>query len=581
MASLSDTVIDMYGPLTYKGSFRNNSNELLATHWVPQEHQRRLRAYTVLSAYLRNMSRELLEGEKARQNRREYGDPWLLVETIVAAIMGEETTIMVDGAGATEGENNTPVNPDADAIQEWFDGWGDDEHPLLAITEGETDAVGLGDGVWEVTWDGQKKRPRVTVYDPGWYFPVLMTMEQSNSDFPTRIHAAWEFERWELDSNQQRVPVKYVRKITWNLVDIPGLAKRHPWNDEPTDLTCLKTDATWKFQDIGPRTAEDFDLSKATIATIVGPDGQLIEVRDLDLDLDFIPVVHLPNTIARKEHFGLSSLAMVLQILDDLQSADTDLALASRTTGTPPLWSKGSFAQANGAGQTEAGKKVTTYGPGQLFDGEVGIVDTSRALDALLKYVEFLLRRLSSNVQLPEASLGRLDPSKIDAGVIMSLSFGPLSRMVKKMRLVRDEKYPLLLKMVARTALKYQALEGITKATEMPAIRLVFGRFMPLDRAAVTDMAIKLFEAKLVSRLTAIKMLIEEAGLSIEEANEELERIEHEDFEGAGELADASDDINAARARLGLAPLPEDQARPQPPSLNLPEPEPGELGADQ
>lgn len=572
MAKMSDTVIDMYGPLTYKGSFRNNSNELLAATWVPQEHQRRLRAYTVLSAYLKNMAREMLEGEKARRDRREYGDPWLLVETIVAAILGEETTIMVDGAGATQGEANTPVSPDADSMQEWFDGWDDNEHSMLAITEGETDAVGLGDGVWEVTWDGEKKRPRVTVYDPGWYFPVLSTMEQSNADFPTRVHAAWEFERWELDSNQTRVPVKYVRKITWSLERIPGLNKQHPWNSESTDLTCLKTDATWRFQDIGARTAEDFDLSKAVIATIVGPNGELIEVRDLDLDLDFIPVVHLPNTIARKEHFGLSSLAMVLQILDDLQSADTDLALASRTTGTPPLWAKGSFAQANPHGETSNGKKVTTYGPGQLFDGEVGIVDTSRALDALLKYVEFLLRRLSSNAQLPEAALGRVDPSRIDAGVIMSLSFGPLSRMVKKMRMVRDEKYPLLLKMVARTALKYSTDSGLTLSgpTEMPTVRLAFGRFMPLDRAAVTEMTIKLFGAKLISRLGAVKMLMEEAGLSIEEANEEVERIEHEDFDGAGQLADASDDINAAREYLGLEPLPDDQARPQPPPLNLP-----------
>lgn len=575
MVKLSETIVDMYGPLTYKSDFRSNSNALLAATWVPQEHQRRLRAYTVLSAYLKNMARELLEGEKTRRDRREYGDPWLLVETIVAAILGEETTIVVDGAGATEGENNTPVDPDADGMQEWFDAWEDDEHPMLAITEGETDAVGLGDGVWEVTWDGEKKRPRVTVYDPGWYFPVLSTMEQSNADFPTRIHAAWDIERWELDSNQQRVPVKYVRKITWDLVRVQGLAKRHPWNDEPTDLTCLKTDATWKFEDIGSRTAEDFDLSKAVIATIVGPDGELIEVRDLDLDLDFIPVVHLPNTIARKEHFGLSSLAMVLQILDDLQSADTDLALASRTTGTPPLWSKGSFAQANPHGETSNGKKVTTYGPGQLFDGEVGIVDTSRALDALLKYVEFLLRRLSSNAQLPEAALGRVDPSKIDAGVIMALSFGPLSRMVKKMRLVRDEKYPLLMKMIARTALKYSSDSGLTLSTaaDMPTVRLAFGRFMPLDRAAVTEMAIKLFQAKLISRLGAVKMLVEEAGLSVEDANEEVERIEHEDYEGAGLLADSSDDINAAREYLGLTPLPEGQARPQPPPLNLPVPE--------
>lgn len=576
MATLSESIIDLYGPLTYKTDFKQNASSLLATSWVPEEHQRRLRAYSVFAAYLKNMSRELLESSLARKNRREYGDPALIVDTIVAAILGEETTITVDGAGATEGDDNAAVNPDSDTLQGWFEDWDDDEHLMLAVTEGETDAVGLGDGVWEVTWDGAKKRPRVTVYDPGNYFPVLDSMEQSNSDFPTKVHVAWEYEKWQLDNNGNRVPVKYVRKITWELITVPGLSKRHPWNDEPSDVTCLKTDATWLFQDLGARTAEDFSLNNAVFA--VTADG--VEVKNLDLDIDYLPVVHLPNTIARKEHFGLSSLALVLQIMDDIQSADTDLALASRTTGTPPLFSKTGFAQSTDANGATT-NKVTTYGPGQLFDGEVGIVDTSRALDALLKYVEFLLRRLSSNAQLPEAALGRTDPSKVDAGVIMSLSFGPLARMIKKMRLVRSEKYPILLKFVARTALKYDQDLKLSKPTDLPAVRLAFGRFMPLDRAAVIEMVTKLFTAKLISRLGAVKLLMEEAGLSIEDANEEVERIQQEDFEGAVILADAADDINAARTYLGLAELPADQARPpapQPPPLDLPAPEntPGE-----
>lgn len=569
----------MYGPLTYKAAFKNNDNSLLAVTWVPEEHQRRLRAYTVLSAYLTNQSRELLEGEAARKKRREYGDPWLLVETIVAAILGEETTITVDDAGAEAvpegGTEPQPVNPDADALQEWFDRWEDDEHPMLAITEGETDAVGLGDCAWEVTWDSEKKRPRITVYDPGGYFPVLDTLEQSNDTFPTKLHMAWEFDRWVVNQAGVREPEKYVRRITWELVTLPdGATRQHPWNEEPTTVTCLKSDATWRHQDLGPRTSHDFSDKGAVYATL--PDGT--DVKNLDLDIDYIPVVHEPNTIARKEHFGLSSLAMVLQILDDIQAADTDLALASRTTGTPPLFSKtGTIQIADSTDPRDTGNKVTTYGPGQLFNGEVGIVDTSRALDALLKYIEFLLRRLSSNAQLPEAALGRVDPSKIDAGVIMALSFGPLSRMVKKMRMVRDEKHPLLFKMVARTALKYTDASGLklSRPAEMPAVRLVLGRFMPLDRAAVIDMVTSLYGAKLISRLRAVQTLMEEAGLPIEDANEEVERIEHEDFEGAGLLADASDDINEARQYLGLEPLPEDQARPQPPPLNLP-PAPGQ-----
>lgn len=573
---LRAATVDLYGPLTYKKAFRHDDTALLAATWVPQEHRRRLRAYTVFASYVQNVSREMLDGEKARLNRREYGDAKLIVETIVAAILGEETTIRVDDAGAEtgEGESAKPVNADADALQEWFESWDDDEHVMLAVEEAESDAVGLGDGILEVTWDGTKKRPRVTVYEPGFYFPVLETLDQSNDVFPPKLHIAWEFERWQVDKHGNEVPVKYVRKITWELRELPdGQTKSHPWNDEPTTLNCYKSDATWKFEDLGSRTVNLFSDSGAVFAKL--PDGR--EIRDLDLDIDYIPVLHEPNTIARKEHFGLSSLAFILQILDDIQATDTDLALASRTTGTPPLWSKGPLATADSRKQDPRDaeiKKVTTYGPGQLFDGEMGIVDTSKSLDALLGYIQFLLRRLSSNAQLPEAALGRVDPSKIDAGVIMALSFGPLARMVKKMRLVRQEKHPLLLKMVARTALKYSKLSGLTleNPSKMPKVRLMYGRFMPLDRTAVIEMVTKLFAAKLISRLQAVQTLMEEAGLSIEDANEEVVRIEHEDFEGAGLLADASDDINEARKYLGLEELPPDQVRPQPPDLNLPTP---------
>ncbi|MFJ5534004.1 hypothetical protein [Streptomyces sp. NPDC093261] len=53
--------------------------------------------------------------------------------------------------------------------------------------------------------------------------------------------------------------------------------------------------------------------------------------------VDFIPVVHIPNTIPDVgEHWGKSTLATVLQLLDELAATDTDSASASATTGTPP-----------------------------------------------------------------------------------------------------------------------------------------------------------------------------------------------------------------------------------------------------
>lgn len=564
MANLSDLVVDQYGALTYKKQFESNARTLLAITWVPEEHQRRLRAYTVLTSYLKNMSRFLLNSEKAQNNRREYGDAELIVQTIVAAVLGEETVIMVDDAGDTD--EDKPVNADADRIQEWFDTWNDDEKPLLAIHEGEEDAVGLGDGLYEVSYDAVKRRPRITVYEPGFYFPVLDTMEQANNDFPTRVHVAWDYEKWVTTADGRRQTRKFVRRITWEMVPAPA-PYALSWNTEPAVFTCLKTDATWLWDDLGERRADDFDLSRADIAMVEDADGNLVEVDGLDLGIDYLPVVHLPNTPSRKEHFGESSLALVLQILDDLQGADTDLALASRLVGTPPLAAKDGFkakATENEDG-TKTERKVTAWGPGQLFDGEVVVLDTSKALDALLKYIENLLHRLTTNAQLSDAALGRTDPAQVEAGVILALSFGPMARMIQKMRMVRDEKYPLLMKMVLRTAIKYELIEGIQNPAELPAVHLAFGRFLPQDRQGVVTMVTTLLEKKAISRLTAIKMLMEDAGLPIEDAAAEVERIEHSDFEGAVQLADASDDVNTAREYLGIDPI-EEPEEPEPPA---------------
>ncbi|MGW0825977.1 hypothetical protein [Streptomyces sp. NPDC002845] len=62
-------------------------------------------------------------------------------------------------------------------------------------------------------------------------------------------------------------------------------------------------------------------------------DGEIL--NRLDLQLDFIPIVHVPNTINGAEHYGQSSLLSAAQLLDDLAAADTDSQRASATTGSP------------------------------------------------------------------------------------------------------------------------------------------------------------------------------------------------------------------------------------------------------
>ena len=573
----NELMFDSWTPMSFKralGGKKQPGISWAAPTWTG-DHDRRLMAYKVLQAYQDNSARVFLSttNQADIDNHREYGDAALIVSQIVAALLGDGQEIVVPGA---DDENPEPA---AEQLQEWLRSWADAERLPLKLLETERNAVGLGDGVYVLGWDPAKQRPRLRVFDPGFYFPVLG--DDNEDDYPSKVHIAWE-----LDSD---IPGKrQVRRITWELGPIgpassPGLIGRltgadptpldgdeideagrivrsYPWNDEPSSVTCYLTDAVWTL-DLAAADVNDF--TGATAQYAVDGDG---EVNLRDLQIDFIPVIHEPNTVSIANHYGRSSLATILQVLDDLSNADTDLQSASSTTGKPVIALSGA---------TFGGNRPS-YRAGEVFeigDGRMDVLDTSGSLSALISYVEFLMGRMSVNSRVPEAVLGRVKPSEVPSGLALQLGFGPLSSMIKEMRLVRDEKYPLLLKFVWRMALAGQAPDVPTEW--VPGTRLEFGSFLPQDQAAAVATVTQLLEKGAISLETAVLILVN-AGLPIEDAAEEVERIQGRDFEGANKLLDATADEDAVFDYLGrdkpallrpaLAPPTPPAAPPVPPA---------------
>lgn len=552
----------------------------IAPTWVG-DNARRLQAYIVLQSFVDNASRYFLSTDAENQSlHREYGDASLIVEQIRGALIGHEQTIKVEGAddfqenpsaeaSDIEKKKSTDAKPAHD-LQEWFRDWAAKERFGVKTIECERDSVSLGDGVYVLTWSGKKQRVRCQVYDPGFYFPVI---EDGNGDYPTKVHIAWE-----LPPNKDRLGKRQVRRKTWELRDLDnGAQRKYAWNDERVAEACFFTDAVYELD----QASDDIEtLRNATPTFIRNADG--VECNQLDLQIDFIPVVHIPNTVAEKNHYGKSSLAAILQALDDLANADTDLALASATTGTPPIALSGATF-----GDTEP-----VYGPGKVWqlgpEGKLTQLDTSTALKALAEYIEFLLKRISVNGRIPEALLGRVDLSGNLAGITVRLTFGPLESMVGEMRLVRAEKYPLLLRFVQRMA---SAGRQKDVPGEFLEATLEFGSFLPQDEAGTAELAVKLLAGKIISLETAVAMMLE-VGMPIEDVQEEILRIEHRDFEGAdlllqalgneeevfkylGRKFDAAAAATAAAAQAAAAG-PGGAARPAPPGappvppVNLP-----------
>lgn len=581
-------VQDPWAPLSYKASIGDNewgAGHIAAMGWA-RGHGRRLSAYKILQSYLDNQSRHFstAQTESEARDRREYGDAALIVDQAISSLLGDDQEIFVPEAanlGSLDGIDEPSPEEAAEIAlatraadrEEELRQWGDDEKLRLKMLEVENHAGGLGDGVYVLGLSRSKRRVQLRVYNPSFYYPVIL--DESAGDYPNRVHIAWEViedeGQWvQVDSETPNPPsisgtkVRRLRRITYELRTLDE-QRRYPWqnsDEDPATVSCFMTDAVWTLES-GERID---DLASASAVYLRNEDG--LEIRDLDLQIDFIPIVHIPNTASFEHHFGRSIISRVLQLLDDIQNADTDKQGASEIIGTPPIALSG----------VAADDEETTYGPGQVFrvgDGKMEVLNTSGSLDAIAGHVDQLLDRLSVNSRVSDAVLGRVK-GEVPSGIALALSMGPLQSMIKNMRLVRDDKYPLLLKFVQ----KMMIAGGFFDDAQVYDARVSFGSFLPVDKSMAVESVCKLYDAKIISRHTAIELLIE-AGFTIDDADEEVRRVEREDFEGAEALLGATGDEDAVFELLDREPptVRRPVAPPVPTPGNLPTPTPPGAGS--
>lgn len=528
----------------------------LQASWLPEDAIRRLAAYKLLAAYDSNQAGELaaLAGNESAAERREFGEPSVFVDTALAHMLGKNQQIIVPGAEHASDGNPSPDAIAAATVQQRLRDWAEAELLPLRMQAAERKAVLLGDGIYLLAWDPSKDRVRLKTYDPGFYFPVLEG-DSDPGDFPNRVHLAWETP----EDPKQGIKAK-LRRITYELGPIApptrsgttpeGLAGRepvengegglllapgdtyvqetgaieriYPWApDRPSAITCYLTDAEWLLEDLRHGQAlDDLPLDKATFRT--RGDGEVL--HKLDLRIDFLPVVHISNSIADGEHFGQSSLAKVMQVLDELAETDTDSAKASATTGAPIIGLAGARAEVD---RITGRPRPLAIQPGTVFQlsdgGRMDVLDTSGQLAELRARTEEVRDRAAINARLPAVSLGTVDPSDVPSGYALQLSLGPLDSLIDSMRLARAHKYVLLLKLVQRLHQTGRA-EG-WPVGETTAARLVFGPHTPTDRTAILDEVVKGVAANVLSLETGVRML-QDAGYPIEDAREEVRRIQ-------------------------------------------------------
>ncbi|MEU8919458.1 hypothetical protein AB0D10_00805 [Kitasatospora sp. NPDC048545] len=576
----------------------------LAGGWVPPEDLRRLQAYRVLAAYDQNQAGQLafVGGDESGLDRRELGDPAKLNAAALGYLLGASQQIVVPGAEANQVGAGTPQARAAAQVQEELRDWARRELLPLRMQQCERSTVRSGDGVYTLAWDPQAGRPVLRTLDPGFFFPEFDD-EVDGGEFPGRVHFAWELPEDPRTGQKARL-----RRITYELGPIgaatrpvpatgssgahrewatgpdggqvlaPGdaadpvsgvISRVYPWAPgRPSLITCYLTDAEWLLEDL--KAGHDVNNLPGDKATYrVRADGEVLQ--GLDLHLDFVPVVHLTNSVPDAgEHWGQPVIARVMQVLDEISATDTDSSAASATTGQPLLAVSGARVQKD---RTTGMPLPIEVKPGTVISlgdgGSMTVLDTSAQLAELRERTDHLLDRLAGNSRLTSSGLGTLQPSQVPSGYALALALGPLDSLVGEMRLARDHKYALLLKMVGRL---FQAgrVEGWPDG-ELPAAKLVWGPHVPTDRTSTLDEVVKGVGAGVLSLETAVRMLAA-VGYPIEDAAEEVRRIRQASFEAAVRLADATGDNEAVRAFLGLGPAgPQLPKVPEPAGRKAPE----------
>ncbi len=527
---LRQFVIDAWSWLNYKpvmadaGRPGSRAFPELTRTWMPLHELRRLAAYKVLASYDNNQAGQLAAagGDAGALERRELGDAANLVDTALGYLLGSEQKVAVEGAEHADEETPTPGAAEAAALQERLWTWADKELLTFRVQQAERAAVLLGDSVMVLAWNPEKQRPTLRVYDPGFFFPQW---NDEDDDFPNRVHLAWE-----LPADDEAGLKARVRRVTYELGPISedgeesdeGGTRQYPWEPGRTsNVTCYLTDAEWLLEDLkNGETLDRLPMGKA--AYRVRPDGT--ELNRLDLMIDFVPVVHIANSIPDGgEHWGRSVLARVLQALDELAATDSDSSAASATTGTPIIGLAGARLPVDRATGQLTELQVKAGAVWQLGEtGRMDALDTSQQLAELRARVDHLLERIASNSRVTAAGLGTLDATEVPSGYALKLTLGPLDALIGMMRLAREHKYRLLFKMVQRL---YQAgrAEGWPTGESLPT-RLAWAPHTPTDRGAVLEEVVTAYGAGVLSLETAVAMLVE-AGYPIEHASQEVARI--------------------------------------------------------
>jgi hypothetical protein len=520
-------VYDIYSSLlNFKKAISTLNRPGVDFTWIPQKHERRLKAYELLESYYYNYSREYRfapesGGASYNDTIREFGDSAWVCNTIKAKLLGDGVNIAMEMPDELK-DFEKAETPEASLValrgvllarENYIKRWWKNNNVFLSVDENETKCSYLGDCVYYLEWKTEWiegvniSRPNIKTYDPGFIFPFLncndKSIEGNGQIVKDRVIIVWEESSKEILDN---VAQDQYFVIFRDIYELRAAGEGQ--------YKCYRKHGYYKYnttQEINIKNLIDDDLLNAE------------DAKWIDLGIDFMPFEIVPNISVQGQDFGLSNIHFLIGIIDSMINNDTDLTRNSELLGGATVFGSGKDVVLARDSVTKQPKAIaiqpnTFYPLGE--GGSATLLNTSTMQTALLDTAKALREKLIRNSNITEIGAGMLDVNQLST-ISLKMFMQPLLDMINPMRQQRNMHYSNIFYNVQRL---YQLFgtEEEKKIFQSPLydFNLVFGDIVPGDEKA------KLEEYNLLLTLTDEQTVLEKMkddGYNID-INQVLER---------------------------------------------------------
>lgn len=422
------------------------------------------------------------------------------------------------------------LEPKSDEFKKWMDDFWDREAIRAKHESNKRWGLVRGDELWWIIADKSRKpgeRISIEELKPNQYFPIVDDNDETRL---LGIHIVDEV----IDPRDEHKVQKVARRQTYRYVDVDPDDVDDADDADQEVTTSSRIEYSEGLYELGR-----WDDRKPDNLVELIEDGELRKFL-LPPQITKLPVYHIRNDPDQNEIFGQSECTGIETLINAINQtmSDEDLTLAIRGLG---IWSTDSGPPLDEFGRPT----VWEISPARMIEREQGskieLISGVVSIDPTQGHIEYAEKAIQQGVGVPDIAAGVVDVQIAESGIALKLQLNPILAKNKEKEMERKAKLDQMWHDLIHMWIP--AYEPEVKVPDGIKMKTVYGDPMPRNVDKEFERILSLFEAKLISAKTAIKMLNERCGMDIDENDFE------QALEDAKKIGEASDPIGSRMAQ--------------------------------